>query len=1771
MKKLILSIGLLLIGWQAMAQNAGIGTATPVEKLDVNGAVKLGTTTGTNAGTIKYEAGGSFYGYSNGLWNPFITSVISSAWGLSGNAGTSATTNFLGTTDAVDFLFRTNNTERMRILSGGNVGIGTNAPAFKFAVSGGPLAQADWADGDKFLLLGSAAGSTNATKMAHIGGFGMGLYAGSVTGSPFPAGANVGYFTWYTNDGTGAAWQERMRLNATGLGIGNNNPNMALALTAGANQPADGYGMTQQLLTSYRDNANAQQWYSSINGGDRLTFRRGNWNMITFSPGAGGNNVRLGINTPTPAATLHVFAHDANPNDAATILVQANSGAGQAAFISAIGTSQNAFALGNAGVQAPTFTNRSAGTKFLLWNELSATNSDFALGIENNYLWNSVPRNTAGFKWYAGTTEIGRLSGNGTFQLFGGNIIVGSNGASTTAGSIRYAANKFMAHDGTAEKEIALVGGLSSWSPLGNTGTTAGTNFIGTTDAQDFVIKTANAERVRVSSAGNYFVFAGSGVNLPSTATRSTGTKLVLWEGTVGTTADYAIGIANSNLWNSIPNNSQIFSWYAGASEIMRLTGGGNLGIGTAAPAQKLDVQGGNARINSAFIGDNGFGTNWATFAHNGMANTTGYALTSENTGNYTFINKKATGTGYIGFRIDNVDKVAISEAGNIGIGTTTPNGSIQFANADVPRRIVLWENGNNDHQFTGLGLRPQLFNFQVNNAADNFAWQVGTSTTTSNEVMRLTGAGNLGIGTTAPSTKLHIVSGATNAFRLVDTSQGAGKVLTSDANGNATWSAVTGTAWGLTGNAGTNPTTQFIGTTDNVDFVARTNNTERMRISAAGNVGIGTNAPNAPLQFSDALVSRKIVMWDGGSNNDHQYHGFGVNAAASRYQLPNTGSSHIFYAAASATASNELMRITGTGNVGIGTSAPAQKLSVVGTSSLASFQNTLNNGYTDVIFKDDAGANQLVMGFANTGSGGTLAGHSYVQTANNDFTIRTNSLERMRAAGNVGIGTINPQSRIDLEGGNIELSDNALYFRDNNNTANGIRYNGTIDGPNIWGNAGGYLSYGNFGANQALTWNSSGNVGVGTAAPSTKLHIVSGATNAFRLVDTSQGAGKVLTSDANGNATWASTSGTAWGLAGNDITAAPTNFIGTTSNHDLILRTNNTEKARITAAGNVGIGNSAPTARLQFGNEDNNRMLVLHENVANDNAQFWGLGINYGGGGSMRYQMGLSTGSHIWYAATGAANTSLELMRLTGAGNLGIGTNAPTAKMHINTSTTNGFLKLQNPTGNRVDLSFVGNTTIWTLGQDPTVNGSNDFFLWNDQNGSAITVKANNNVGIGTNNPLFKLSVSGGPVAQADWGDGDKFLLMGSVANASNAAKITHNGGWGMGFYAGSWGAGLPGNAGANGGHFAWHTVNGTNDNWQERMRLNATGLGIGNNNPNVPLSVTGSAPGGNDAYGLTEQYIASYRDNANAQQWISEIHGGNRLTYRRGTYSLVTFSPGLGGNNARVGINTPTPAATLHVFAHDANPNDAATLLVEANSGVGQGAFITVRGTSQNAISFAPVGFAPPSTTTRSVGTKVVLWDGLTATATDYALGIDNQVLWSSVPNNACAFRWYAGTANIMSLGGNGSIASSTGASLTAGGVWTNASDRKLKTNIKDLRYGLNEVMKLRPVSYTVRADNRSDIGFIAQEVEEVLPELVYTNKDTDMKSMSYGQLTSVLVNAIQDLKAQIDALKAENGSLKGELNGVKTENKDLKASVESRLQALEMLIQEAKAKKE
>ena len=106
-----------------------------------------------------------------------------------------------------------------------------------------------------------------------------------------------------------------------------------------------------------------------------------------------------------------------------------------------------------------------------------------------------------------------------------------------------------------------------------------------------------------------------------------------------------------------------------------------------------------------------------------------------------------------------------------------------------------------------------------------------------------------------------------------------------------------------------------------------------------------------------------------------------------------------------------------------------------------------------------------------------------------------------------------------------------------------------------------------------------------------------------------------------------------------------------------------------------------------------------------------------------------------------------------------------------------------------------------------------------------------------------------------------------------------------------------------------------------------------------------------------------------------------------------------------------------------------------------------------------------------------------------------------------------------------------SSVGAiSVTGSGTtYHTTSDRRLKENIEPL-VATDKLMAMNPVSYTWKAfpDEPRSMGFIAQEMAEVMPEAVSTNEHNDMMSMDYGRITPILVSALQDAHRKIEQLE-------------------------------------------
>jgi len=107
-----------------------------------------------------------------------------------------------------------------------------------------------------------------------------------------------------------------------------------------------------------------------------------------------------------------------------------------------------------------------------------------------------------------------------------------------------------------------------------------------------------------------------------------------------------------------------------------------------------------------------------------------------------------------------------------------------------------------------------------------------------------------------------------------------------------------------------------------------------------------------------------------------------------------------------------------------------------------------------------------------------------------------------------------------------------------------------------------------------------------------------------------------------------------------------------------------------------------------------------------------------------------------------------------------------------------------------------------------------------------------------------------------------------------------------------------------------------------------------------------------------------------------------------------------------------------------------------------------------------------------------------------------------------------------------------------VTVAGVWTNASDARRKTNVKNTNHGLQTVMQLRPVNYTMVKGGVAQAGFLDQEVQKILPKVV-SGAESDIENgetlgLSYGNSVPVLTKATQEQRAQIEVFKARHANL-------------------------------------
>lgn len=194
---------------------------------------------------------------------------------------------------------------------------------------------------------------------------------------------------------------------------------------------------------------------------------------------------------------------------------------------------------------------------------------------------------------------------------------------------------------------------------------------------------------------------------------------------------------------------------------------------------------------------------------------------------------------------------------------------------------------------------------------------------------------------------------------------------------------------WSTTGNAGTSSSTNFVGTTDAVDFKIRTNGVERMSFGSGGFVGIGTSTA---IGSSNFVISSSVNNWggmytNGNTSTTRPFYGYAVAGSAVAWQYYDPAKSALLF-----NVSGDRMTITNTGNVGIGTTTPTSALDVVGAGHFTAGLTATTGSFSSSVSGSSGSFTGTVSGnlgsFNSVSFGSFTLNSSGMANSNSIFTI---------------------------------------------------------------------------------------------------------------------------------------------------------------------------------------------------------------------------------------------------------------------------------------------------------------------------------------------------------------------------------------------------------------------------------------------------------------------------------------------------------------------------------------------------------------------------------------------------------------------------------------------------------------------------------------------------------------------------------------------------------------------------------------------------------------
>ncbi|MCU0461638.1 MAG: tail fiber domain-containing protein [Bacteroidales bacterium] len=374
---------------------------------------------------------------------------------------------------------------------------------------------------------------------------------------------------------------------------------------------------------------------------------------------------------------------------------------------------------------------------------------------------------------------------------------------------------------------------------------------------------------------------------------------------------------------------------------------------------------------------------------------------------------------------------------------------------------------------------------------------------------------------------------------------------------------------------------------------------------------------------------------------------------------------------------------------------------------------------------------------------------------------------------------------------------------------------------------------------------------------------------------------------------------------------------------------------------------------------------------------------------------------------------------------------------------------------------------------------------------------------------------------------------------------------------------------------------VNGAN-----RLYLNSSGnVGIGTNAPSERLDIRGTIRNTtNTTYDVWIQGGAATSGSARNLALLGDIATDKLYLNYGGEYTGGTIIDG------NVGVGTTTPGAKLDVVGDIRSSNKIWADLSGASASyfrggndaelwdVGVANTFGIYGVQNSAVATLRLGSGAADISgsggnigigTLSPATKLHVSPGqVTLNGTDNPyLGLNNGTYqgYCEITSNVLALTYNGSVRLAVHATGNVGIATTlpsyklqVNGSVAGVGAYVNTSDVRFKKDIEPITGALEKVMALQGIYFNwdrktdsdFDFDNKKHLGFSAQDIEKVVPQVVFTANDKlQSKSIAYGDLVPLLAEAIKEQQQQIESTKQENQQLRSELQSLREEMQQIK----------------------